>query len=446
MADAKPIIVIKKKGGHAAHHGGAWKIAYADFVTAMMCFFMVMWLVNTASVVTKENIASYFRRPGIFEEGSGTPLMIGQAGILEDAFTPAKKFKAGTQGGNNDVTDPGVRGEEEGKLSSKGGDENLHKEVEKDVKKGIEMQFSAPEGEVNPEKVALPEAENIENADKIEMVPSAGQQQEFQQTAEEIKTLIAGSPELQDLLGVVDVKLEADGLNIEIIDTEKTSMFLLGSAKILGEAEAAFGKLASIISKLDNRIDIVGHTDAKPYARELTGYSNWELSTDRANTARRVLQKDGIDSTRINSVIGMADRLLKKRENPLDPSNRRISLKIRFNPVSMSEVTPDKLTNVMQNTVPLPPLSPDGKPTSIPTLPGSAVAQSTPPVTQQQEEPEAEAHSFTPKELIKASKKQRKDQVRLPSDKGKGAPFTPGRKDKIFDDMPVIGPGDGLNF
>ena len=88
MADDKPIIVIKKKGGHGGHHGGAWKVAYADFVTAMMAFFMVMWLVNSAETKTKKAIASYFRRPGLFESGSGTPLLIGGSGMLPEAFAP----------------------------------------------------------------------------------------------------------------------------------------------------------------------------------------------------------------------------------------------------------------------------------------------------------------------------------------------------------------------
>ena len=91
MANEKPVIVIKKKkGGHGGHHGGAWKIAYADFVTAMMCFFLCMWLINTASVVTRENIASYFRKPSLFNEGTGMPLLLGGAGILTDAYVPPK--------------------------------------------------------------------------------------------------------------------------------------------------------------------------------------------------------------------------------------------------------------------------------------------------------------------------------------------------------------------
>ena len=440
MADGKPIIIIKKKGGHGGHHGGAWKIAYADFVTAMMSFFMVMWLVNTASVVTKENIASYFRRPGIFDTGSGTPLLIGQSGILEDAFTPSTKFKAGTQGGKNDVEKGGERGEEEGQLNAKGGEEKTGTEQGK--------AFAIPEVkgvlvDGIPTPAPTPPDQAAEDAVEAEY-------NEFQEAAGEIRTLVAGSPELQDLLGIVDVKVDADGLNIEVIDTEKTSMFLLGSARVLPETETAFSKLAGIIAKLDNSIDIVGHTDAKKYAGSGRGYSNWELSADRANAARRILQAKGVDVSRINSVVGMADKLLKDPSNPVDASNRRISLKIRFRQPAISDLSPDSVAARLEKQAQAKSkkreaaFARDLAKTNSPTANQKSVTDPATTVKALPSPTPDETHIFTPKEIIKAARKQHDDRVKLPPDTRK--PSFTGKSDKIFSDIPVIGPGDPFNF
>lgn len=449
MADGKPIIVIKKKGGHGGHHGGAWKIAYADFVTAMMCFFMVMWLVNTASVVTKENIASYFRRPGIFETGSGTPLLMGQSGILEDAFTPTTQFKAGTQGGKNDVAEGGERGDEEGDKSSLGGDHAKGT--------GEGKAFAIPEVKgVLVEDIPQPTPAAMTDEEKYALEMAEGEIAEFQQAASEIRTLITGSPELQELLGVVDVKIDADGLNVEIADTEKSSMFQLGSARVLPEAEAAFSKLGTIIAKLDNTIDIVGHTDSRPFAGGDRGYSNWELSTDRANAARRILQKHGIDSTRISSVVGMAEKLPRKPENTLDPTNRRISMKIRFRIPQTSEFDSDNLKDRLTrgSTIPRrPPPTSGSTITKPPPLPPSSLTTKADEMKAITPSPTSapipsptldQAHVFTPKEIIKAAKRQHKDRVAVPPDVT-DREFR-GKRDKIFSEIPVIGPADPFDF
>lgn len=316
MAEEKPIIVIKKKGHHGGHHGGAWKVAYADFVTAMMAFFMVMWLVNSAEVTTRQNIASYFRRPGLFQSGSGTPLMMGESGILKDGLMPSAqgpkkkisgmgdsslKKKSGTDDGPEQPGRITIRGEK-GKGFIKG-DENTH-------------------------------GYNVAKPSDGTSGGNQGAEQEKQQVemlAEQIRQVIATSPELQALIGDVDVKVDADGLNIEIMDTEKSSMFAPGSARITTEAQDAFGKIAIIIDKLPNTIDIVGHTDSVPYSSKPGGYSNWELSADRANAARRILEAKGLRPERIASVLGRADRELKDTNEPSSPTNRRITLKMKFN-------------------------------------------------------------------------------------------------------------------
>jgi chemotaxis protein MotB len=334
MADEKPIIIIKKKGGHGGHHGGAWKVAYADFATAMMCFFLTMWLIGSAQESTKENIASYFRKPGIFDQGSGSPLMMGEAGILpEGGLQPETKVDI-KEGSPSD--DPASEtGEKE--VVGPPGDQSQERQ-ERDV----------PQDGISPDfEEAIPTTEDttrgsIANAvlmsDKKpqagqEAVPGeAGVSQEaiFEAMAAEIRQVIRTTPELQELLGEVDVTLDAHGLNIEIIDTEKTSMFSLGSAKILPEAQAAFKRIAEIIKEVPNEMEIIGHTDGKPFAGGKDHYSNWELSSDRANAARRLMEEHGIPKQRITSVVGRADSDLKDPQDPFDPSNRRITLRLRF--------------------------------------------------------------------------------------------------------------------
>jgi chemotaxis protein MotB len=336
MADDKPIIIIKKKGGHGGHHGGAWKVAYADFVTAMMAFFMVMWLVNSAADPIKQNIASYFRKPGIFEAGSGTPLMIGASGILPDAPPPKPDEKKNSVGSAMAVLAKRSGNDDGEKLK------RLTQSGQKEKGDGTER----GKGLTEPEDPSELEKENFTsfgiNLEKEDML----------KVAEQIQAEITQNPELSDLLGILDVKLEADGLNIEIMDTEHSSMFTMGSARIQPEAEQAFRKLGKILAKTTNAIDIVGHTDAKPFPGKINGYSNWELSSDRANAARRLLLGEGVTSERIGSVVGRAEKDLRKKDAPLDPSNRRITLKMRFkkdlsislpkNPDALNDLAPDE--------------------------------------------------------------------------------------------------------
>ncbi len=318
MADDKPIIIIKKKGGHGGHHGGAWKVAYADFVTAMMAFFMVMWLVNSAEQVTKQNIASYFRKPGIFASGSGTPLLIGEAGILSDGYVPP----------HPEDTKQRHKGSAANKMKGTSGTEDsaaLNKRVSVVGEDG-------KRGRKTADKDALEGFARIKtvNDDADYELERAAINKKF---AEQIQEQLRSIPNLKDILGQVEVKIEADGVNIEIMDTEKVSMFASGSASITAEAQTAFAKIADALSPLPHKLDIIGHTDAKGFSSRPGGYSNWELSADRANAARRLLETKGIQSSRIISVVGRSDKELKIPDNPLAPSNRRITVKMRFDDI-----------------------------------------------------------------------------------------------------------------
>jgi len=373
-----------------------------------MAFFMVMLLVNTADSPTKANIATYFRRPGIFSQGSGTPLLMGGAGILTESFKP--ELREGDQGtGKADL--------------------QTEKMVPLASANPTATPTSAPTSA--PYRPKPSEEEEEEEIDAEETPAQAvaavearrAETEAFEAVAEEIREQILGSPELQDLIGAVDVRLDANGLDIEIMDTEKTSMFSLGSSQIQPDARVAFTRLAQVLQKLPNQIEIIGHTDGKPYSSRVGGYSNWELSTDRANTARKVLEANGVAPERIVSVVGRADKELLKPADPLSASNRRISLKMKFDFNAKVDLgrDPEGLSNLDKYKK----IVEERKAATRKPLPA---AQPT------------KKHLLTPQEIIKASSKQRERKITLPKQTpaSSNPPYIP--KDKIFTDKPVFGP------
>jgi chemotaxis protein MotB len=234
---ARPIIVIKKKVSHGAHHGGAWKVAYADFVTAMMSLFIVLWLLNTSPQI-KKAVAGYFNDP----RSSGT-----QTGTL-------------TLGSGESVT--------------------------------IDKQ-------------------NVEHL------------------KEEIEKAILKQADLTKLSKQIDITVTGEGLKIDLIEDKGGTFFERGSPKLSENGVRLLNLLSAQLKVLPNRLLIEGHTDAQPYSSD-TGYTNWELSSDRANSARRLLQQGGIGANQISQVRGYADQMLRVPSNPLDPSNRRISVIVQW--------------------------------------------------------------------------------------------------------------------
>jgi chemotaxis protein MotB len=243
----EPIIIIKKKGGHGhGHHGGAWKVAYADFVTAMMAFFLVMWLVGQKQEV-KASVASYFRDPGAFADG-------GQ-GVL-----------------------PGV-------------------------------QSSAAVEAAPPSTAAATEA--------------------LERAAADLRHALEALPRFEELAKRIDVAVTEEGLRIELREAPDDGFFASGSASMKPETVQLLEVIAAELGKLSNRVAVEGHTDSAPYATHNGQYTNFELSADRANAARRVLVGSGMNPAQVEAVRGYADRRLRTPENPLDPSNRRISIIVR---------------------------------------------------------------------------------------------------------------------
>jgi chemotaxis protein MotB len=418
MADDKPIIIVKKKGGHGGHHGGAWKVAYADFVTAMMAFFMVMWLVNSAETNTKQNIASYFRKPGLFTSGSGTPILIGEAGILPDAHMPPHQTRDKVKGK-----------EEEPKIP----DKKSKKELDTEGSPAEQpVQLEENKGPNTPEEAKLHALQKMMLEQK-----KKEERKELEKLAEEIKSEMRKIPDLKDQLGELEIKIESDGLVIEIMDTEKSSMFALSSAQITPEAQTAFFKIADLLSKYPNKLDVIGHTDSKPFSSRKNGYSNWELSADRANAARRVLLSAGITEKRLLSVVGRADRDLKDPKNPLATANRRITLKMRFNtdetvnvkdiPDSLDEFKYFEELNKAENNEVKEAKVIETKPKETAT-PDPYAGKDYLPWVQT-------------KRYNKKADTDRENSVKLPEDK-EGIQTTPTiqKNDNIFSESPVFGP------
>lgn len=310
--DGKTIIIVKKVAGHGGHHGGSWKVAYADFVTSMMAFFMVLWLVNSASVKTREQIAYYFRKPGVFVKGSGTPLQTGGAGILPEAYAPPADGNSQVQPHNRIYSvdqDIGMKREAFGK------------------NEGSSSVDSFPLPREQLEQGPIEEIEDLEQKTQL-----TGTKAEVESVASEIQTLLQKErSEFGGSLGTVSVNLDQRGLHLEIMDTPMASMFQRGSASIDRDARGQLQKIVKLLSKLPNPIDIEGHTDAVPYSLATSRrYDNWDLSVDRANTARRILVQMGLKESQFARVVGYAAQRPKIPADPLHPSNRRITISMRF--------------------------------------------------------------------------------------------------------------------
>ena len=237
MSATKPIIVIKRKGAHGGHHGGAWKVAYADFVTAMMALFIVLWLLNTSEKVQKA-VGGYFRDP------TGTAKLAGS----------------------------NIQGVDEKYVITKDKMEDLKEQLEKTIRE-------------------VPSFDKLKNN--------------------------------------IDMTVTNEGLRIELTESAAGTFFDSGSAKISGDGSDLLTALAGELGKLPNTLAMEGHTDSKQYSGG-KNYGNWELSSDRANAARRLMTQHGVRVDQVTQVRGFADQRLRKKDAPLDPSNRRISLIVQY--------------------------------------------------------------------------------------------------------------------
>ncbi|HEY7096411.1 MAG TPA: flagellar motor protein MotB [Terriglobales bacterium] len=237
MTSTRPIVIVKKKAAHVGHHGGAWKVAYADFVTAMMALFIVLWLLNSSKQI-QVAVGGYFKDPTGTSKKVGTNLMgSGESFALTKENMPRLK--------------------------------------------------------------------------------------------EELQKAVRTMTNFEQFKDQLEMTVTSEGLRIELLETESGTFFESGRPTPSPNGVELLDRLAEELGKLPNKVSIEGHTDSKPYAEE-GDYGNWELSTDRANAARRLMQAHGLGSDQVTQVRGFADQHLRKPEQPLDASNRRISVIVQY--------------------------------------------------------------------------------------------------------------------
>ena len=268
----QPIIIKRvKKGGHAVH-GGAWKIAYADFVTAMMAFFLLMWLLGSTAEGDKKGIADYFNSP------LKVSMMGGGSGSGDSSSV--------IRGGGTDLS------RAEGQV--KKGDIDAKRKT---------VQLKALKADQRRAEVSRLEA-----------------------LKKKVEDVIAANPKLAALKSQIRLEMTRDGLRIQIVDEQNRPMFDSGSALVKPYMRELLRGIGSVLAEVPNRLTLEGHTDAQPFGAGESGYSNWELSSDRANASRRELGAGGLPQDRVLLVQGLASSVLFDPKDPFSPANRRISI------------------------------------------------------------------------------------------------------------------------
>lgn len=296
MSGDSPIIIKRiKKGGHDGHHGGAWKVAYADFVTAMMAFFLLMWLINTTTPEQKRGIADYFAAQSISQTVSGS------GGILGGKVLGETSAKAGGA--------PSVFQ----KQSQPAPSDPTHSKDTSDKRGGsTEADGTSPNSQVTSD-------------DHLQQSLPSKEKEDFASAAEAIRQAMQDSPDIAMLSKQVLVDQTPEGLRIQLVDQDGRPMFEPGTANPLPQARKVLSAIAGIIDRLPNRISISGHTDGKAFAGA-NGTTNWELSAARANAARAILTGAGLGSDRIYEVAGKAGSEPLLPEDPNASANRRLSI------------------------------------------------------------------------------------------------------------------------
>jgi chemotaxis protein MotB len=272
--NGRPIIIIKKKVvGHGGHHGGAWKVAYADFVTAMMSLFIVLWLMNSNAKV-KEAVAGYFKDPAGVGKMSGTNKEGRDKTIVVSLPTP----------------------------------------VGKELPKLVADKAAPPQDAIKPVLVPV---------DKE--VPAPEFKKDMDKLKEAMEKALKNLPAFPKVKDHIAITVGSEGVRMELMETAKGLFFENGSPTPTKEGQTVLRTVSSLINKMPNRVMIEGHTDSVPYVGT-TGYSNWELSSDRANAARIIMDNAGLRKGQLFQIRGFADQQLRLPNKPDDPSNRRISI------------------------------------------------------------------------------------------------------------------------
>jgi chemotaxis protein MotB len=360
MAKSNAIIIKRiKKAGHGGHHGGAWKVAYADFVTAMMAFFLLLWLLNATTDAQKRGIADYFS-PTLATRSltSGAGGVLGGRTVttegaevsnaapptIANEFSPPQETQADddqdSSGAKPDAkpddneangakeftydataeanaTPPGQDAAQSAAGGQQGGQQDTGKGVVKlTAQEKALLQKLSPGQTVDPAK--LTEAQFLALKEERESKQFTEAQYQLQQAIQQV-------PDLKPLAQNLVVDRTAEGLRIQLVDQDKSSMFALGSTEMNDAARKLMGLVAQAIAKLPNKVSITGHTDSTPFQRPGTT-DNWDLSTQRANASRRALIAAGLPEGRVATVLGKADTEPFVPQDPNDPRNRRVSI------------------------------------------------------------------------------------------------------------------------
>lgn len=272
MADdlaQRPIVIKRIKKIAGGHHGGAWKIAYADFVTAMMAFFLLMWLLGSSTKGTLEGIADYFK----------TPLRVAMFG--GDGSGDSSSV---LKGGGTDLT------QETGQVKNS---DIKEEKIDKEAKKILR--------------------------ERAELIRLEGLKKKIEQAIE-------ANPALKKFKNQLLLDITTDGLRIQIVDEQNRPMFALSKAELQPYTKTILREIGKMLNDVSNKVSLSGHTDAKPFSSGDKGFSNWELSADRANASRRELVAGGMDANKVLKVVGLSSAVLFDKKDPLNPINRRISI------------------------------------------------------------------------------------------------------------------------
>lgn len=305
--EAKPqLLVIRrvKRGHGGGHHGGAWKVAYADFVTAMMAFFLVMWLVGTTTKVQKGAIAEYFKNPSM------------QAG---HSMVPSQSMGPG--GEANSLV----------QLSA----------------------VTTPSSGDNGTQLSKPEMTPSE----IEKAAREQEKKQLEALMQDLREAIDKSQALQPFKDQLLLDITPEGLRIQIVDKQSRPMFDTGSTTLKPYTGDILHELASFLNSVPNKVSLSGHTDTAPYAGG-DGYSNWELSSGRANAARRALVAGGMHENKVALVVGLADSVLFDKSDPRNPINRRISIVVMNKAAEKAALEPDAPAEPTAPTAAVEPVTP----------------------------------------------------------------------------------------
>ncbi|MBX6323389.1 MAG: OmpA family protein [Rhodospirillaceae bacterium] len=325
-AAKKPLVLIKRvrKGRGHAHHGGAWKVAYADFVTAMMAFFLLLWLLNATTEEQRKGIANYFQPTLVQEGASGSNGLMGgrtlssEGAMPESAGPPTISFDPAAEGQESAVVSRSAAPGEEDEAAATGADAAPERDSAAPARAEA---AAAADGEAGAHPPVSDQAA-LEHVARLE-------EQQFRKAEAELRAAIADDPALQKLAESLVIDHTPDGMRIQIVDQANVSMFPLGSSEMYDATRELLRQVAMVVAKLPNRLAVSGHTDARPYA-DGKGYSNWELSSDRANACRRVLVEAGVPDSRFASVTGRADKEPFVPDDPYSPRNRRISITVLY--------------------------------------------------------------------------------------------------------------------